>query len=109
MTEPFEKEAPATSQADQAVPLEEEALLARAIERLAQGVGGAGHETKRYDAELVALRHEIGEARPEDVPALIAQMERLRGASARRAAAGVARGEPKRPDFGHPRLRAPPR
>ena len=71
MTEPFEKEAPATSQAEQAVPLEEEALLARAVERLAQGVGGVGHETKRYDAELVALRDEIAEARLEDVPALM--------------------------------------
>src|SRR4051812_14373894 len=105
MTEPFEKEAPATSQADQAVPLEEEALLARAIERLAQGVGGAGHETKRYDAELVALRDEIGEARLEDVPALIAQMERLQGVSARRAEAEGALVDPKSPYFGHLRLR----
>ena len=46
MTEQFEKEAPATSQADQAVPLEEEALLARALERLAQGAGGVGREDR---------------------------------------------------------------
>jgi ATP-dependent DNA helicase UvrD/PcrA len=105
MTEPFEKEAPATSQADQAVPLEEEALLARALDRLAQGAGGPGHETRRYDAELVALRDEIGEARLEDVPALIAQMERLQGVSARRAEAEGALVDPKSPYFGHLRLR----
>jgi DNA helicase-2/ATP-dependent DNA helicase PcrA len=52
----------------------------------------------------VALRDEIGEARLEDVPALIAQMERLQGVSLRRAQAGnllVDRGSPY---FGHLRL-----
>merc|ERR1711916_41430 len=38
-----------------------------------------------YDAELVALRDQIGEARLEDVPALVAQMERLQQVAARRA------------------------
>ena len=60
---------------------------------------------RRYDAELVALRDEIGEARLEDVPALIAQMERLQGVSARRAEAEGALVDPKSPYFGHLELR----
>ncbi len=38
-----------------------------------------------YDQELVSLRDQIGEARLEDVPALVAQMERLQQVAARRA------------------------
>ena len=62
-------------------------------------------KTARYDAELVGLRDEIGEARLEDVPALIAQMERLQRVSARRAEAEGALVDPKSPYFGHLRLR----
>ena len=104
MTEPFEKEAPATSPADQAVPLEEEALLARAIERLAEGAGGVGHETKRYDAELVALRDEIGEAASRMSPR---SSRRWSGCKASRRAAPMRRPcvDPRSPYFGHLRLR----
>jgi DNA helicase-2/ATP-dependent DNA helicase PcrA len=104
-TEELDHHAPAPSQADDTVPREEEALLARALDRLAQGVGGIGQESRRYDTELIALRDEIGEARLEDVPALIAQMERLQGVSARRAEAEGALVDPKSPYFGHLRLR----
>jgi DNA helicase-2/ATP-dependent DNA helicase PcrA len=38
-----------------------------------------------YDSELVTLRDQIAEARLEDVPALVAQMERLQQVAARRA------------------------
>jgi DNA helicase-2/ATP-dependent DNA helicase PcrA len=38
-----------------------------------------------YDNELVTLRDQIAEARLEDVPALVAQMERLQQVAARRA------------------------
>jgi len=104
-TDEFEKVAPATDPADEVVPLEEEALLARALDRLAQKVGVVAHDSRRYDADLVALRDEIGEARLEDVPALIAQMERLQGVAARRAEAEGALVDPKSPYFGHLRLR----
>ena len=50
------------------------------------------------------MRDEIGEARLEDVPALIAQMERLQGVSARRAEAEGVWSIPA-PYFGHLRLR----
>jgi DNA helicase-2/ATP-dependent DNA helicase PcrA len=104
-TEEFEPQAPASSQTDDTIVREEQDLLARALDRLAKGAGGIGQESRRYDAELIALRDEIGEARLEDVPALIAQMERLQGVSARRAEAEGALVDPKNPYFGHLRLR----
>ena len=70
-----------------AIPAEEEALLARVRQSLAERAAEGARGDHQYDQELVALRDEIGEARLEDVPALIAQMERLQGVSLRRAEA----------------------
>lgn len=53
-----------------------------------------------YDAELVALRDEIAEARLEDVPALVAQMERLQQVASRRAEVTVGEADPSSPYFG---------
>jgi DNA helicase-2/ATP-dependent DNA helicase PcrA len=53
-----------------------------------------------YDSELVALRDEIGEARLEDVPALVAQMERLQQVAARRADVTVGEVDAASPYFG---------
>ena len=84
-------------------PLEEERLLARVLQSLAEHAAAlpkpgaprraasreaaaAGAAARRaYDEELVSLRDEIGEARLEDVPALVAQMERLQMVSLTRA------------------------
>lgn len=105
---------PAALQAD--VPGEEERLLARVLRSLAtddpngaavnvtHGQQGRTRSLQAYDAELVALRDEIGEARLEDVPALIAQMERLQGVSLRRAQAGNLLLDRGSPYFGHLRL-----
>jgi DNA helicase-2/ATP-dependent DNA helicase PcrA len=59
----------------------------------------------RSAEELVALRDEIGEARLEDVPALVAQMERLQGVSLTRAELQTILVDPSSPYFGHLRLR----
>jgi DNA helicase II / ATP-dependent DNA helicase PcrA len=53
-----------------------------------------------YDADLVALRDEIAEARLEDVPALVAQMERLQQVAARRAEVAVGEVDARSPYFG---------
>ena len=53
-----------------------------------------------YDEELVSLRDQIGEARLEDVPALVAQMERLHQVAARRADVVDGRVDPGSPYFG---------
>ena len=75
------------------IPAEEERLLARVRASLAAHApapaargGKPAEETRRgYADEMVALRDEIGEARLEDVPQLVAQMERLQQVAARRA------------------------
>jgi len=68
---------------DAAIPAEEERLLARVLASLAAHTAAARRPTgdgrRGYADEMVALRDEIGEARLEDVPALVAQMERLQG------------------------------
>jgi DNA helicase-2/ATP-dependent DNA helicase PcrA len=90
---------------DEQIPQDEELLLANVKERLRSGVGAVARDSRHYDAELVALRDEIGEARLEDIPALVAQMERLQGISARRAEAEGVLVDPNSPYFAHMRLR----
>jgi DNA helicase-2/ATP-dependent DNA helicase PcrA len=90
---------------DDEIPGEEERLLARVASSLSARAAGEKRELHRYDQELIALRDEIGEARREDVPALIAQMERLQGVSLRRAEAQGVLVDPRSPYFGHLRVR----
>jgi DNA helicase-2/ATP-dependent DNA helicase PcrA len=54
---------------------------------------------------MVALRDEIAEARLEDVPALVAQMERLQEVAATRGDLQTFLVDPASPYFGHLRLR----
>src|SRR6185436_2365951 len=58
-----------------------------------------------YGDEMVALRDEIAEARLEDVPALVAQMERLQEVAATRGDLQTYLVDPASPYFGHLRLR----
>jgi DNA helicase-2/ATP-dependent DNA helicase PcrA len=53
-----------------------------------------------YDNELVTLRDQIAEARLEDVPALVAQMERLQQVAARRAEVTTGEVDAGSPYFG---------
>jgi DNA helicase-2/ATP-dependent DNA helicase PcrA len=94
------------------IPAEEERLFARVMQSLAAaaaqkpaGSDKASGRARAYDAELMALRDEIGEARLEDVPALIAQMERLQEVSLTRADLQTMLVDPRSPYFGHLRLR----
>lgn len=57
-----------------------------------------------YDAELVALRDQIGEARAEDVPALMAQMMRVAAVAQVDGPKAEGRVDPRVPYFGHLRL-----
>jgi DNA helicase-2/ATP-dependent DNA helicase PcrA len=92
------------------IPTEEERLLARVVESLAAAQKPADNRkaagrARAYDAELMALRDEISEARLEDVPALIAQMERLQEVSLTRAGLQTMLVDPLSPYFAHLRLR----
>jgi DNA helicase-2/ATP-dependent DNA helicase PcrA len=93
------------------IPAEEERLLARVLASLAAHapapqVGAKGAPPRAgYVEEMIALRDEIGEARLEDVPALVAQMERLQGVSLTRGDQQTILVDPATPYFGHLRLR----
>jgi DNA helicase-2/ATP-dependent DNA helicase PcrA len=103
-----------SDEAPAAVPVEEETLLARVLRSLAARATAAakseraGAPTARrpdVTADLIALRDEISEARLEDVPQLVAQMERLQQVSATRADLQTLLVDPASPYFGHLRLR----
>jgi DNA helicase II / ATP-dependent DNA helicase PcrA len=101
------------------IPAEEERLLARVLASLAAHasaaarpagstggtVAGTSAYRRGYVDEMVALRDEIGEARLEDVPQLVAQMERLQGVALTRADLQTILVDPASPYFGHLRLR----
>ncbi len=105
------------------IPVEEEHLLVRVLRSLADrapsparptasnrgpaaAASGPGVKPRAgYDEALIALRDEIGEARLEDVPQLVAQMERLQQVSLTRADMQTILVDPTSPYFGHLRLR----
>jgi DNA helicase II / ATP-dependent DNA helicase PcrA len=92
------------------IPAEEERLLARVLASLAAHAPAvrppAGSAPRRdHIEEMIALRDEIGEARLEDVPALVAQMERLQNVSLTRGDLQTILVDPAAPYFGHLRLR----
>src|SRR6195952_3073286 len=58
-----------------------------------------------YDKELLSLRDAINEARLEDIPPLLEEMERLQGVAARRAEVTESHIDPKSPYFGRLVLR----
>ncbi len=53
-----------------------------------------------YDKEMLSLRDAINEARMEDIPPLLEEMERLQGVAARRAEVTESHIDPKSPYFG---------
>jgi DNA helicase-2/ATP-dependent DNA helicase PcrA len=91
---------------DGGIVQEEETLLARVRESVssAQRKNVVDHARKGNE-DLMLLRDEIAEARLEDVPALVAQMERLQGVAGNRAALQTVLVDPQAPYFGHLRLR----
>lgn len=92
--------------ADSTIPAEEEQLLDRVTSALRAAVSPvSAASSHRFDEELLALRDEIGEARLEDVPALVAQMERLQEVALTRAQQQSLLVDPQSPYFGHLRLR----
>ncbi|HVV16298.1 MAG TPA: ATP-binding domain-containing protein [Polyangia bacterium] len=96
--------------AEAPIPAEEERLLARVLASLAAARAPRAPAAARvgrggYGDEMVALRDEISEARLEDVPALVAQMERLQGVALTRADLQTILVDPASPYFGHLRVR----
>ncbi len=82
------------------VIIEEEALL----ERVKQHLRGAQKQqtgSADYDAELIALRDAMVEARPEDLPPLVEQMTRIQSLAAQRGLGDEIPVDPASPYFGH--------
>ena len=67
------------------ITAEEEKVLRRVLRTVAERRPQSRSPQINYDAELIALRDQINEARLEDVPPLIEEMERLQQVAARRA------------------------
>ena len=79
-------EASSLEEGQQGIVQEEERVLARVHRTIAARTSErSGSPPIDYDRELIALRDQINEARLEDVPPLIEEMERLQQVAARRA------------------------
>jgi DNA helicase-2/ATP-dependent DNA helicase PcrA len=81
-----------TSEEEKVLRRVQRAVEARRSERPTSGID--------YDAELIALRDQINEARLEDVPPLIEEMERLQQVASRRAQVTEGVVDPASPYFG---------
>jgi DNA helicase-2/ATP-dependent DNA helicase PcrA len=82
------------------ISLEEERVLSRVQKTVANRRVRPANEGLDYDAELLALRDQINEARLEDIPPLIEEMERLSEVAARRARVTEGVVDPRSPYFG---------
>ncbi len=82
---------------------EEERCLAKVNDHLLNRVQDVPQKstTPDYDAQMLDLRDQIANARMEDVPPLLEQMERLHILSTRRREATEVHVDPKSPYFGH--------
>jgi len=85
---------------------EEEKVLSRVQKHLEnREVRRSSQPLIDYDKELLSLRDAINEARLEDIPPLLEEMERLQGVAARRAEVTESHIDPKSPYFGRLVLR----
>lgn len=80
---------------------EEEKVLARVVRTLTADRPQARGTLIDYDAELLALRDQIRDARTEDIPPLIEEMERLQQVAKRRAEVSNGAVDLNSPYFGH--------
>lgn len=79
---------------------EEERVLTRVQRSLAARRSQSKRPDIDYDAELISLRDQINEARVEDVPPLIEEMERLQAVASRRKKRSEGYVDPGSPYFG---------
>jgi DNA helicase-2/ATP-dependent DNA helicase PcrA len=100
--QPGELQAPDGAEVPEPVR-DEEKVLDRVTTSLRARTTKGGR--RDYDAELVALRDELAEARMEDAPPLLAQMERLQAVAARRQEVVEGVLDARSPYFAHMRLR----
>lgn len=78
---------------------EEEKSLSR-VKRTLESRKTVAYSSKDYDADLISLRNQIAEARMEDIPPLVEEMERLQEVASRRAQVVPGFVDPGSPYFG---------
>ncbi len=83
---------------------EEQALLKRVVDHLVAR-RAAIPALQTYDRELIELRDQVAESRIEDVPALLAEMERVAGISSKRGELTAGLVDYQNPYFAHLALR----
>src|SRR5262245_44944054 len=87
------------------IVMEEHGVLARVRERLSGERAGGGEIGLDYDQELIDLRDQVAEAKPEDVAPLVEQMTRVSAVAARRGRGRELPVDPASPYFAHLKLR----
>ncbi len=97
---PVERGTPAEAIVD-----DEQRLLGRVRAVVGRAGPGPAAEAHDYDADLITLRDEASEAKPEDLPALVEQMTRIASLAAGRRHGPRAPVDPGSPYFAHLRLR----
>jgi DNA helicase-2/ATP-dependent DNA helicase PcrA len=88
-----------------AIVAEEETLYERVRALVARGMPGAGGDGHDYDQDLIELRDEVAEAKPEDLAPLVEQMTRIASLAAGRRQGTRAPIDAASPYFAHLRLR----
>lgn len=105
MAEPVPKELEVDPERERIVG-EEEKVLGRVQKHLQnREMRRTGAPLIDYEKELLSLRDAINEARLEDIPPLLEEMERLQGVAARRAEVTESHIDPRSPYFGRLILR----
>jgi DNA helicase-2/ATP-dependent DNA helicase PcrA len=89
--------------ADQAIVEEELRILARVTAAFSE-VSLSNPGTPDYDDALISLRDQVGEAKPEDLPALVEQMTRISAIAQRYGKGRDLPVDPGSPYFAHMRL-----
>jgi len=95
-----EADAPPADAEMEEIVTQEEKVLARVHRTVATRRPTHRGQLIDYDAELIALRDQIREARLEDIPPLVEEMERLQQVAQRRAKVTEGTVDPRSPYFG---------
>ena len=97
---PAEATGPETDAEKARIVGEEERVIGRILRHLAARKVRVSSDGIDYDSQLISLRNQINEARLEDVPPLIEEMERLSEVASRRAKVTEGAVDPDSPYFG---------
>jgi DNA helicase-2/ATP-dependent DNA helicase PcrA len=84
---------------------DEQSILDRVRRLIDERTGGAGGPATDYDAELIALRDQIADEKPEDLPSLVEQMTRVSAIARDRRGKAAVPVDAACPYFAHMKLR----